>query len=281
MDKKIQILIIFIIVVGAGYFAFIKPAIDSDINDTEIHEETGDHIDEGLRDFEIGPTSVFKKIKSSEDFKLLDVRTQEEINEGYIAGAFFLPVDEISQQRLDALGLKKDDEIIIYCRSGARSAQAYRKMDELGYTNIKSMMGGIIHWEEDGYPVSIPDEEVVINEEPATAASSASISFDKTHHDFGEITQFGGTVSTEFTVSNTGSETLEIGTITTSCSCTSAEISKTEIAPNKEATLTVIFDPDFHDEPLDKFKRTVFIPTNDPENPEAEVTVEVDILEGK
>ena len=45
--------------------------------------------------------------------------------------------------------------------------------------------------------------------------------------------------------------------------------------------LTVVFDPDFHEEPVDVFKRTVFIPTNDPNTPEAEVSVQVDIAEGE
>ena len=74
---------------------------------------------------------------------------------------------------------------------------------------------------------------------------------------------------------------LKIGDITTSCSCTSATISSTEIMPGEEAILTLTFDPDFHEEPLDTFKRTVFIPSNDPDMPEAEVTMQVDITEGE
>lgn len=95
------------------------------------------------------------------------------------------------------------------------------------------------------------------------------------------IPQYGGTVQETFTVKNSGKETLTIGDITTSCSCTSATISDTSIDPNDTAILTIVFDPDFHAEPLEIFKRTVFIPTNDPTTPEAEVSIQVDIAEGE
>jgi len=112
-------------------------------------------------------------------------------------------------------------------------------------------------------------------------SDGAKVVFDRALHDFGAIPQYGGTVEATFSVKNMGTETLTIGQITTSCSCTSAEVSSSSIEVGDTATLTVVFDPDFHEEPLDVFKRTVFIPTNDPAKPEAEVSITVDIEEGK
>lgn len=86
---------------------------------------------------------------------------------------------------------------------------------------------------------------------------------------------------TVFTVKNEGEATLEIGTISTSCTCTSAEVEENNIEPGESTTLTVTFDPTVHEEPKDKFKRTVFIETNDPNTPEAEIFIWVDIDESQ
>lgn len=251
-------------------------------------DEMREHND-NLAPHEISPSDVVKKVQSNEDFVLLDVRTFEEYEEIHLKDALLLPVQELSQETLTSIGLgegAKDKEIVLYCRSGARSQTAYNIMKSLGYTNIKSVAGGMIHWQEDQYPLTESGSYTgpMMNSEniDATAVTDGpKITLDRTLHDFGVIPQYGGTTETTFTVANTGTETLEIGTLTTSCSCTSATISDTSIEPNGNATLTVMFDPDFHEEPFDVFKRTVFIPTNDPNNPEAEVSVQVDIAEGE
>lgn len=251
-------------------------------------DEMREHNDD-LAPHEISPSDVVKKVRDNKDVILLDVRTLEEYEEIHLKGALLLPVQELSQETLTSIGLgedAKDKEIVLYCRSGARSQTAYNVMKSLGYTNIKSVAGGMIHWQEDQYPLTESGSYTgpmvkPENSETAAVTDGPKIAIDRTLHDFGVIPQFGGTTETTFTVTNEGTETLEIGTLTTSCSCTSATISDTSIEPNGNATLTVVFDPDFHEEPLDVFKRTVFIPTNDPNNLEAEVSVQVDIAEGE
>lgn len=253
-----------------------------DNNNPQSTGEVSD--DHSVEPFEIYPGDVVKKIEGGEKIILLDVRTPEEYAEVHLKNALLLPVQELSQGTLVALGLgenMKDAEIIIYCRSGARSKTAYDIMESLGYTNIKSVAGGMIHWQEDEYPFTETGEykeKDGVSEE--SRDGGPQIAFDRTLHDFGIIPQHGGIVETFFTVKNEGTGILTIGDITTSCSCTSAEISFTSIAASEEAILTVRFDPDFHEEPLDVFKRTVFIPTNDPDTPEAEVSIQVDIAEG-
>lgn len=274
------IIAVVIIVLGFGYFGTMNMWQGNMMMDDEHHE------DDKVEIYEIYPGDVAEKIKNGEDIVLLDVRTLEEYEEIHLENALLLPVQELSAKSLADIGLgenMKDKEIIIYCRSGARSKTAYDIMKSLGYKNIKSSAGGMVHWEEDNYPFTEVGEYDgrVFEESAQTQTSGPKITVDRTLHDFGMIPQFGGTVEATFTVKNKGTELLEIGDITTSCSCTSASISSSRILAGDEAELTVVFDPDFHEEPLDMFKRTVFIPTNDLANPEMEVAIQVDIDEGK
>lgn len=274
--------VVTIVFVGGGLYLYNNSMMSNEM------EEMREHNDE-LASYEISPGDVVKKVRSKENVILLDVRTLEEYEEIHLENALLLPVQELTQETLNEIGLgesSKDKEIIIYCRSGSRSQTAYNIMESLGYTNIKSVSGGMIHWEEDQYPLTesgayTGSTMMSENEDLDVEVNGPRVAIDRQLHDFGIIPQFGGTVETKFTVTNSGMETLEVGQITTSCSCTSATISNSSIKPGEDAVLTVVFDPDFHEEPFDVFKRTIFIPTNDPSTPEAEVSVQVDIAEGE
>ena len=86
-----------------------------------------------------------KQIMDNEEgYIILDVRTQEEYDEGHIPGAIVIPHEEIAERAGDAL-TDKDQLILVYCRSGRRSKIAAEALAELGYTNIKEF-GGIIDW---------------------------------------------------------------------------------------------------------------------------------------
>ena len=86
-----------------------------------------------------------KQIMDTEKgYIILDVRTQEEYDEGHIPGAIVIPHEEIAERAEDAL-TDKDQLILVYCRSGRRSKIAAEALAELGYTNIKEF-GGIIDW---------------------------------------------------------------------------------------------------------------------------------------
>ena len=75
---------------------------------------------------------------------ILDVRTQEEYDQGHIPGAILIPDTEIEERAEDVL-TDKDQLILVYCRSGRRSKLASEILVELGYTNIREF-GGIIDW---------------------------------------------------------------------------------------------------------------------------------------
>ena len=86
-----------------------------------------------------------KQIMDSEEgYIILDVRTQEEYDEGHIPGAIVISHEEIAEKAEDVL-TDKDQLILVYCRSGRRSKIAAEALLELGYTNIKEF-GGIIDW---------------------------------------------------------------------------------------------------------------------------------------
>lgn len=85
-----------------------------------------------------------KKIIDSENVIILDVRTQEEYNSGHINNAIILPVTEISNKAQEIL-VDKNKKILIYCRSGNRSATAAKALIELGYNNVYDF-GGINDW---------------------------------------------------------------------------------------------------------------------------------------
>lgn len=86
-----------------------------------------------------------QKLNDKAPIVLLDVRTQEEFDNGHIPGALLLPYDEIDQKALQLLP-EKEKEIIIYCRSGRRSAIAKDSLEALGYTNVKDF-GGMNRWQ--------------------------------------------------------------------------------------------------------------------------------------
>ena len=86
-----------------------------------------------------------KQIMDNEEgYIILDVRTQEEYDEGHIPGAVVISHEEIAEKAEGVL-TDKDQLILVYCRSGRRSKIAAEALVELGYTNIKEF-GGIIDW---------------------------------------------------------------------------------------------------------------------------------------
>ena len=86
-----------------------------------------------------------KQIMDTEEgYIILDVRTQEEFDQGHIPGAILIPDTEMKAKAEDVL-TDKDQLILVYCRSGRRSKLAAEALVELGYTNIKEF-GGIIDW---------------------------------------------------------------------------------------------------------------------------------------
>jgi molybdopterin/thiamine biosynthesis adenylyltransferase/rhodanese-related sulfurtransferase len=86
---------------------------------------------------------------------LLDVREQVEWDAGHIPGAAFIPQGELPA-RIEAEFPDKDQPIVLYCRSGARSGRATQLLQGLGYTDVVNMAGGILAWDQHGLPIEAP-----------------------------------------------------------------------------------------------------------------------------
>lgn len=87
---------------------------------------------------------AYSMINELTDFILLDVRTSEEFLAIRIDGAILIPYNEIADRAAAELP-DKNAVILIYCRSGRRSANAARSLADMGYTNVYDF-GGIIDW---------------------------------------------------------------------------------------------------------------------------------------
>jgi rhodanese-related sulfurtransferase len=94
---------------------------------------------------QIGMTEAAEIMKTHTDFILLDVRRPDEFSENRIPGAINVPNEEIGTSDIDELP-RKDQLILVYCRSGRRSKIAAEELVKLGYTNVKEF-DGIIDWE--------------------------------------------------------------------------------------------------------------------------------------
>ena len=94
-------------------------------------------------------------MEEEQGYILLDVRTEEEYDEGHIPGAINLPNEDIGTDAPPELP-DKDQTILVYCRSGRRSKEAAGKLAALGYTRVLEF-GGIMTWT--GEIVSTEEEE--------------------------------------------------------------------------------------------------------------------------
>ena len=88
-------------------------------------------------------------VESNVSLIIVDVRTREEYDSGHIEGAILIPVSEL-EGRINELS--KEEELLIYCRTGNRSSNSVNILKANGYTKIFHMNDGIIAWIQAGYP---------------------------------------------------------------------------------------------------------------------------------
>jgi rhodanese-related sulfurtransferase len=87
------------------------------------------------------------RLQAGEEPLLVDVREPHEHADFNIGGVLH-PLGRILQADVDELESMRDREVVIYCRSGNRSGQACHMLEEMGFTNVRNLVGGMLAWRE-------------------------------------------------------------------------------------------------------------------------------------
>ena len=100
---------------------------------------------------DLSVTEVAELVKADKKVVILDVRTPAEYQQGHIDNAQLMNIyDSDFEDRLKTLD--KEVEYVVYCRSGGRSGKAAGMMENLGFTNLHNMKGGILAWNRAALP---------------------------------------------------------------------------------------------------------------------------------
>ena len=87
------------------------------------------------------------QLKADENAVILDVRTEDECNDGIIENAVIIDIHQ-GQAFIEAIEqLDKTKNYYVYCRSGARSGKACELLNEIGIDNAYNLTGGMLAWE--------------------------------------------------------------------------------------------------------------------------------------
>jgi rhodanese-related sulfurtransferase len=92
-------------------------------------------------------------IQSSPNLLIIDVRTPEEYVQGHLKGAINILLSDLP---LRIAALDRNRPILVYCKTGVRSAEASSFLVRAGFTHVYSMEGGITEWINSGYPTVSP-----------------------------------------------------------------------------------------------------------------------------
>ena len=106
----------------------------------------------GQQNYENIDVQGFSELIADSNVVVLDVRTIDEFAEGHIQGAVLIDQGQSDFVEKVKAALPTDKKIAIYCRSGRRSANAAKKLADVGYKCI-NLKGGIIAWKEAKKPV--------------------------------------------------------------------------------------------------------------------------------
>ncbi len=95
----------------------------------------------------VTPEEVKKRLDAGENLHLIDVREPHE-NAAFNIGGILLPLGKIQSMQTEEIDDLKDEEVILYCRSGNRSGIAAMTLTSMGFTNTNNLVGGMLAWEE-------------------------------------------------------------------------------------------------------------------------------------
>ncbi len=186
MRTQFRIPLIFSLAISALFFTSCQTSTSSqtDLNYSSVE----DLVTSAKASINEITVSDLKEMMDSEDmYVLVDVRTANEFNSGYIPGSVNIPRGYLEfwidkEGFWDEEGMYvplKEDKLVLFCRSGNRSSLAAVTLEKMGFTNVLSLQGGWKAWKE-VYP------ELTITQLPETADAPVA------PQDTGEDSDAGG-----------------------------------------------------------------------------------------
>ena len=137
--KRLIVMLFVVVLLAACADTAAPQDIPKDASDTTTDQEAGYQ--------KISAEQAKEMMDETDDWILLDVRTQEEYQEEHIEDAILIPDYKITSRAVSEIP-DKDAVILVYCRSGRRSAAAAHELVGMGYTNVYDF-GGIADWPYD------------------------------------------------------------------------------------------------------------------------------------
>lgn len=104
---------------------------------------------------EIDASDLKARIDAGEDIALIDIRSDAEVAQGILPSAEHVAMHLIPLRMHD---LPKDKDVVLYCRSGARSYHACNFLGQQGIGNVINLRGGIIAWARQGFEIAAPQK---------------------------------------------------------------------------------------------------------------------------
>lgn len=102
---------------------------------------------------EIDATDLKARLDAGDEIALIDIRSDGEVAQGILPDATHVAMHLIPLRMHD---LPKDRDVVLYCRSGARSYHACNFLNQQGVQNVVNLRGGIIAWARNGYEIAAP-----------------------------------------------------------------------------------------------------------------------------
>lgn len=106
----------------------------------------------GIKEIEAGDLAD-RVANQAKPLKIIDVREMSEIQAGTIPGAIPMPLATVPLRLSE---FEPQEEVVLICRSGARSAQACMFMQQQGFQNVYNLRGGMFAWAGTGQPIGSP-----------------------------------------------------------------------------------------------------------------------------
>ena len=111
-----------------------------------------DIVEAGVRKYQtISPMLTVTKLNTGHPI-IIDVREEGEFKKGHISDAIHIPLGSIEKQ-IKKIDLYKQDDVIVVCHTGTRSASACSNLGKLGFESVFLMTGGMQSWEENKLPI--------------------------------------------------------------------------------------------------------------------------------